>query len=92
MLGAPYLPYMKVTLENGKTIEIKAPKVSDTNRYVQSLRLNGQPYTKLYLTHSQLTQGCTLEFDMGPKPNAAAASRRPTSPIRSPTRPRPAPR
>ncbi len=69
VLGAPYLPYMKVTLENGKTIEIKAPKVSDTNRYVQSLRLNGQPYTKLYLTHAQLTQGCTLEFDMGPKPN-----------------------
>ena len=69
VLGAPYLPYIKVTLENGKTIEIRAPKVSDKNRYVQSVRLNGQPYSKLYLTHEQLTNGCTLEFEMGSKPN-----------------------
>ena len=68
VLGAPYLPYMKVTLENG-TVEIKAPKVSDKNRYVQRVRINGQPYSKLYITHSQLTEGCTIEFDMGPKPN-----------------------
>ena len=69
VLGAPYLPYMKVTLENGKTIEIRAPKVSDKNCYVKSVRLNGQPYSKLYITHSQLTQGCTIEFEMASKPN-----------------------
>ena len=69
VLGAPYLPYMKLTLENGRTVEIKAPKVSDRNRYVQSVRINGQPYAKLYLTHAQLTEGCVIEFDMGPKPN-----------------------
>ena len=69
VLGAPYLPYMKVTLENGKTIEIRAPKVSDKNRYVRSVRLNGKPYSRLYVTHEQLTQGCTLEFEMAAKPN-----------------------
>ena len=60
---------MKVMLENGRTIEIKAPKVSDKNRYVQSVRLNGKPYTKLYVTHHDLTEGCVLEFQMGPRPN-----------------------
>ena len=69
VFGAPYLPYMKVTLENGRQIEIKAPRVSDRNRYVQRVRLNGKPYTKLYITHDDLTAGCTIEFDMGPKPN-----------------------
>ena len=69
VLGAPYLPYMKVTLENGKTIEIRAPKVSDKNRYVRSVRLNGKPYSRLYVTHEQLTQGCILEFEMASKPN-----------------------
>ena len=69
VIGAPYLPYMKITLENGNTIEVKAPKVSDKNRYVQSLKVNGKPYSKLYLTHQQLTDGCTLEFEMGAKPN-----------------------
>ncbi len=82
VLGAPYMPYMKVTLENGRTIEIRAPKVSDKNRYVQSVRLNGKPYSKLYITHGQLTQGCVLEFEMSAKPNkkrGLAASDKPYS-------------
>jgi predicted alpha-1,2-mannosidase len=69
VLGAPYLPYMKVTLENGNTIEIKAPGVSDRKRYVHSVRLNGKPISRLYLTHEELMQGCTLEFDMSERPN-----------------------
>ena len=69
VIGAPYLPYMKVTLENGNNIEVKAPNVSDRNRYVQSLSVNGKPYSKLYLSHEQLCKGCTLEFIMGAKPN-----------------------
>lgn len=69
VLGAPYMPYMKLKLENGRDVEIKAPNVSDRNRYVQRVRINGQPYSKLYITHSQLTEGCVIEFDMGPKPN-----------------------
>ena len=41
VLGAPYLPYLKISLENGNTFEIQAEKVSDKNRYVKSVRLNG---------------------------------------------------
>ncbi len=69
VIGAPYLPYMKITLENGHAIEIKAPRVSDKNRYVQRVLLNGKPYDKLYITHSLLSQGCIIEFEMSPKPN-----------------------
>lgn len=69
VIGAPYLPYMDVSLTNGKHIVIKAPKVSDKNRYVQSVKLNGKPYTKLFITHKDLINGCVLEFQMGSKPN-----------------------
>jgi hypothetical protein len=69
VLGAPYLPYLKLTLEGGKTFEIKAPGVSDANRYVKSVRLNGKPYTKTYITHADLVKGGTLEFQMSDKPN-----------------------
>ena len=69
VLGAPYLPYAKVTLPGGKSLEVKAPKVSDTNRYVKSVKLNGKPYDKTYLTHADLMAGGTLEFDMASKPN-----------------------
>lgn len=69
VLGAPYLPYMRVHLENGNVVEIKAPGVSDKNRYVKSVRINGKPYSKLYITHRQLTDGCIIEFIMDSKPN-----------------------
>ena len=69
VLGAPYLPYLKVRLGNGKIMEIKAPEVSDENRYVQKVSLNGQIIDKLYLTHEQLMQGGELVFEMGSTPN-----------------------
>ena len=69
VLGAPYLPYLKVCLGNGKTLEIKAPEVGDENRYVQKVTLNGQEISNLYLTHEQLMQGGELVFEMGSKPN-----------------------
>ena len=69
VLGAPYVPYMKLALDNGKTFEIKAPEVSDKNRYVKSVLLNGKPYTKTYITHADLVNGGTLEFVMSANPN-----------------------
>ncbi len=73
VIGAPYFPHMDIALENGKRIVIDAPAVSDTNRYIQSLRVNGQPWNKLTLPHALLAQGATLEFTMGPKPSRWAS-------------------
>ena len=69
VLGAPYFREMKVRLESGKQLVIKAPKVSSKNRYVQSVRLNGKPYEKAYLTHSDIAEGGELFFEMGSRPN-----------------------
>ncbi len=69
VLGAPYLPSITLHLPNGKTLAIKAPGVSDSKRYVQSVRLNGKPLNALYITHEQLLAGGTLEFQMSAKPN-----------------------
>ena len=69
VLGAPYLPYLKLTLPNGKVLEIKAEGVSDKNRYVRSLKWNGEAYDKLYITHEDLMQGGVLEFKMSASPN-----------------------
>ena len=69
VIGAPYMPYMKVRLANGNILEIKAPKVSDKNRYIQKVTWNGKPWTKAYVTHEMLMEGGVLEFAMGPRPN-----------------------
>ena len=38
------------------------------NIYVQSVKLNGRPYDKSYITHEQIMNGDTLEFEMGNRP------------------------
>ena len=69
VLGAPYLPYMKIVLPNSRVLEIKAPRVSDKNRYVKVVLRNGKPYSRLYITHEELLEGGTLEFVMSSSPN-----------------------
>lgn len=69
VLGAPYLPYIRLNLPNGRTLEIKAPEVSDSNRYVKSLKINGEKYDKMYVTHEDVLKGGVWEFVMGSKPD-----------------------
>ena len=39
------------------------------NIYVQNVKVNGKSQTKNTLTHEQLMNGGTIEFDMGSEPN-----------------------
>lgn len=68
-IGAPYFKKMTVHLENGKDLVINAPNVSDKNKYIQSVKLNGKSYDKLTIDHKDLANGGTLEFEMGSKPS-----------------------
>ena len=68
VLGAPLLPEMALKLDNGETFTVKAPKVSTKNRYVRSIKLNGRPYSKRYITREDIMDGGVLEFDMAPRP------------------------
>jgi predicted alpha-1,2-mannosidase len=69
VIGAPYLPYMKIHLGNDKYLTIKAKDVSDTKRYIKSVKLNGQLYSKAYLTYEDIKDGADLEFVMSATPN-----------------------
>ena len=80
VIGAPYLPYVRLRMENGHVLEVKAPGVSDTNRYVKAVKLNGKPLGRLYLTHEELSQGGTLEFTMGRTPNKRRGTSADTKP------------
>ena len=69
VIGAPYVPSCKLSLPNGKPFFIKAPGVSDKNRYVKEVRLNGKSYDKLYITHKDIMNGGVLSFKMSSTPN-----------------------
>lgn len=46
------------------------PRTPQANaKYIQSLALNGKPFSKLWLTVDELKRGCTLDFVMGNQPN-----------------------
>jgi predicted alpha-1,2-mannosidase len=53
----------------GKTFTITADRAAPSEIYIQSVKLNGQPLNRTWITHSELTAGGRLEFKMGPKPN-----------------------
>ena len=67
-IGTPMYPEMKMHLANGKTFTILAPDVSKENIYIQSVKLDGRPYDKSYITHEQIMNGSIFEFEMGNKP------------------------
>ena len=67
-IGSPIFPEVKMYLANGKTFVVRAENVSDENIYIQSVKVNGQPYDKSYITHRQIMDGATVEFEMGPEP------------------------
>ena len=79
VFGAPYLPENVLHLQNGKTLVIKAPNVSDQNCYIQSVTLNGQPLHTAYITYEQIMAGGELVFTMGSKPNKKWFTEKPYS-------------
>lgn len=68
-IGSPLFEDVQVSLPSGKVFRIIAKNCSDTNKYIQSARLNGKQWNKPWFTHDDIKDGGTLELKMGPKPN-----------------------
>jgi len=69
ILGSPMVQKATINLENGKKIMLEAPANTKGTRYVQSLTWNKKPYSKNFISYSDLLKGAVLLFDMGNKPN-----------------------
>ena len=68
-IGSPIFRRTRIDLGGGKTFIIEAPETSETNKYVQSARLNGQPLRRAWLLHAEIARGGRLELQMGAKPS-----------------------
>lgn len=69
IFGGPLFDKAEINLPNGKKISITAAMNGQDNRYVQALSLNGQAYTKNFVTHEELLEGAAIEFTMDSQPN-----------------------
>ena len=63
--GTPRFENTVISLPEGKSFEISAPGVSDSNRYIRSIKLNGEPYDLPYLDYASIMAGGRIEFEMG---------------------------
>ncbi len=68
-IGSPLFESVKINLENGNSFIIKSKNNTAKNTYVQSMVLNGKPYTKSYIKHQDIMEGGELLFEMGPEPS-----------------------
>ncbi len=71
-IGAPQFPEIKLNFQlNGKQhqLEIIARNLSEENRYVQKVTLDGKQLQTPFISYKDIINGSKLVFEMGPKPN-----------------------
>ena len=74
VLGRPLFDSAIIELPMGKKFVVETKNNGAENIYIQSVKLNGNPYNKSFITHKNIIQGGKLSFVMGPEPNKEFAS------------------
>lgn len=64
VIGTPMLEEAVIQLPGRKTFTVKAPRKEDNEVYICSMKLNGEKYTKNYITHQDIMKDGILEFVM----------------------------
>ena len=65
--GSPQLPRAEITLPGGKKFTIITHRKSPACYVIKSIKLNGKPLKRHYITHEEIVNGGTLEYVMGTK-------------------------
>ena len=71
-IGAPQFPELTLNFTAGgksRHFKIVASKLSEENKYIQQVTLDGKPLDKPFISHRQIINGHVLVFEMGSKPN-----------------------
>lgn len=69
ILGAPLFKKMTLKLENGNEVVINAPENNSDNRYINSVKFNGEEHTENWVSHEELMKGAVIDFEMTKTPN-----------------------
>ncbi len=65
--GSPIVDKAEINA-GGKTFTVIANNNSADNKYIQSITLNGKPYSLPFIDYSDMRAGGKLVFEMGPEP------------------------
>ena len=64
VIGAPQIERISLKLAGDKVFTMKAEGLSEKNKYVKSVRLNGKPVQGLTISHQDIMNGGELVFEM----------------------------
>lgn len=68
VLGAPQLEKISLKLPNNKKFVVEAKGLSEENKYVESVTLNGKPLAGFTISYQDIMNGSNLVFIMSNKP------------------------
>ena len=68
-IGSPLFEKLSMKTEKGKIFTVLAYDNSEENIYIQGAKFNGEPFNRVWISHEEIVNGGTLEFEMGPEPN-----------------------
>jgi predicted alpha-1,2-mannosidase len=74
VIGRPFVNHATLHLPNAKQFSIVAENLSDTNRYVGAVQLNGKPLTRAFIRHEEIMSGGELHFVMQATPGKTWAT------------------
>jgi predicted alpha-1,2-mannosidase len=69
VIGSPLFNKVTLHLENGNTFRINAKDNSTENVFIKNAKLNDADYTKNFITHTDIMNGGTINFEMDSSPN-----------------------
>jgi predicted alpha-1,2-mannosidase len=69
IIGSPLFEKATINLENGKVFTVEVKNNSSENKYIKSVKLNGNNYEFSYINHSDIINGESLVFEMTNKPS-----------------------
>lgn len=69
VIGSPIFNKATIAMENGNKFVIEAENNNSKNVYIQSATLNGKPYTRNWITYSDISKGGIIHFNMSNQPN-----------------------
>lgn len=64
LIGIPTVDQAILYLPNGNTIQISCQGNVPQYQFVKEVKLNQASYSKLYINHDDLIQGCQLAFQL----------------------------
>ena len=81
VLGIPRFDEVTMTFDNGKQFTVKAKNLNSQNCYVKSVKLNGKPLERSYITFDEVFNGGELEFTMTATPDSPWATQPENCPV-----------